>query len=141
MSVKIRHRINDHNLQAFLRSPAGGIAKNMFKRAVRIRSAAQRNLGRSPRRIRTGYLRASLYIKPVVIDGYPGFRIGSPLNYARFVHDGTGIYGPKGQPIRPKNSKWLVFIPSGGSGKVFAKEVKGMPPNPFLKDAVKAAKD
>ena len=30
---------------------------------------------------------------------------GSQINYAKYVHDGTGEYGPYGQPIKPKNGK------------------------------------
>lgn len=37
--------------------------------------------------------------------------IRSPAIYGVFVNDGTGIYGPKGQIIRPKNGKYMVFKP------------------------------
>ena len=37
--------------------------------------------------------------------------IRSPAIYGVFVNDGTGVYGPNGQVIRPKNGKYLVFKP------------------------------
>ena len=72
--------------------------------------------------------------------GLPGVRIGTNVEYAIFVHEGTGIYGPKGVPIRPSRAKALVFTPYGAVKPVFAKQVKGMPANPFLVNALWAAK-
>lgn len=141
MSVKIRHHIKDVALEHLLRSPQKGVYKDMFKRALKVQAAARRNLNSSPRRIDTGALRASIYVKPISVGGYPGFRIGTPLKYARFVHDGTGVYGPKGRPIRPVRAKHLRFKPKGSARYVYAKEVKGMRPNPFLKNALKAARN
>lgn len=70
--------------------------------------------------------------------------IGSPLPYARYIHEGTGIYGPKGTPIVPVTRQALKFQVKGASGRrrgadarwVFAKSVKGIRPNPFLVDAL-----
>lgn len=137
-TARVRHRINDAVLEEILRSPQKGVYKDMFKRALKVQAAARRNLNNSPRRINTGALRASIYVKPISVDGYPGWKIGSPLKYARFVHDGTGIYGPKGRPITPKRAKYLRFKPRNGARFIYAKQVKGMRPNPFLKDALKA---
>jgi hypothetical protein len=76
----------------------------------------------------------------VLINGAPVARVGTIVHYARFVHDGTGIYGPKHAPIRPKKSRWLVFTPKGQKSPVFARSVRGMPGTPFLRDALPAAK-
>jgi hypothetical protein len=77
----------------------------------------------------------------VTYRGLPAARIGTPLRRARWIHDGTGIYGPRRTPIRPTRAKRLVFKPKGSKRIVFAKSVKGMKANPFLKDALPAAKD
>lgn len=50
--------------------------------------------------------------------------------YAKFVHDGTGIYGPRKTPIVPKKSKFLSFDSLGTHWVL--KSVKGQRPNPFL---------
>jgi len=139
-TVRVRHKVNNTAIQLMLRNPNGGVAKDMLKRAVKVQTAAKKNLSRPPQRVRTGYLRASIYIKPVIIDGMPGFRIGTSVRYAWFVHNGTGIYGPRHTVIRPKRAQYLVFKPSGLNHVIFAKQVKGMRPNPFLKDALKAAR-
>jgi hypothetical protein len=58
--------------------------------------------------------------------------------HARWVHDGTGIYGPIGEPITVKDAKFLVFffdkeLQSGD--KFVGKSVKGQKANPYLERA------
>jgi hypothetical protein len=137
--MPVRHHYKPATMHEILASPHGGLAKNMFKRAVRVQSEAKKNLQRPPQRVNTGQLRASITISPYLYKGYPAFRIGSSLKHARFVHDGTGIYGPHHQMIEPVNAKVLHWQGVGGVD-FFARKVKGMPPNPFLRDALFVAK-
>lgn len=137
--MAVHHKYNPVTMHAILASPQGGLAKDMFKRAVRVQAKAKQNLQRPPRRVKTGALRASITITPYLFDGYPAFRVGSPLKYATWVHDGTGIYGPHHQLIEPTSAKALRW--QGNMGEfIFAKHVKGIQPNPFLTDALSAAK-
>lgn len=62
----------------------------------------------------------------------------SNVRYALLVNDGTGIYGPTGQPITPVNSKYLVF--SIGGQTIFTKEVKGQRPNPYIDTSLEETK-
>lgn len=59
------------------------------------------------------------------------------VDYAIYHAKGTGIYGPEHRPITPKKGKALVFRTKSGV-LVFAKSVKGIPPNPWLVNALKA---
>ncbi len=116
-------------------------------RANRVLNAARRN---AP--VDEGRLRSSLavtYSKGPA--GQPIARIGSNLDYALYVHEGTGVYGPKGTPIRAKAGqfmRWPVKNNSGqgrrryagGSTAAYAREVRGVPPRPFLRDALDAAR-
>jgi hypothetical protein len=138
------HRLNRAALYAQLRNPAGGLARDMLRRGLKVESAAKRNLAGAngrPKRIDTGQTRASVTATPATYKGWPAARIGSPLRRARLIHDGTGIYGSRGRPIRPTRAKRLRFKPKGSNRVVYAKSVKGMKANPFLKDALSAAKD
>jgi hypothetical protein len=54
------------------------------------------------------------------------------------VHNGTGIYGPRRHPIYPRRAKALRWKAVDGK-TIFAKSVKGMKKNQFLKDALSAA--
>ena len=51
--------------------------------------------------------------------------------YGKYVHSGTGIYGKRKRPIRPKRGKFLKFTGKDGRD-VFVKEVKGQKADPFL---------
>ncbi|AXQ60642.1 tail completion or Neck1 protein [Gordonia phage MelBins] len=105
----------------------------------RVQNAARR---RAP--VDSGALRNSI---EYVVDVGPNstrVTIGSALPYARYLHEGTGIYGPQGTPIVPVTREVLKFQVKGSSGRrrgrdapwVFAKSVKGVKPNPFLVDAL-----
>lgn len=48
-----------------------------------------------------------------------------------YLEEGTGIYGPKGRPIRPVKAKALAFKVDGQW--VITKEVKGMKARPIIK--------
>lgn len=73
------------------------------------------------------------------------------VDYAGFIHDGTGVFGEKKAPIKPKHAKYLVFLADGrpnpttpdgwkkeheAGNVVFAKEVQGIEGDPFLADGL-----
>lgn len=130
-----------------MRGPGGQVMIDLERRAQRVL-----NLARQKCPVDNGTLRASLHKEPVTIGGEPAYRIGSPLEYAIYVHEGTGIYG-KGAPIRPRNGRFLRWpaVNNSGSGNrrykagatqsyIFARQVKGMPGRPFLREALEAAR-
>lgn len=96
----------------------------LFVVANEVMAAAK---GRSP--YRTGNLRRDISVR----RHGDGFAVGNSrlAEYALFVHQGTGVYGPKREPIRPVNAKALK-IPGVG----FRKSAKGMKARPYLEWAV-----
>lgn len=86
-----------------------------------------------------GMLRSSINEELVARGNTLVGRVYSDAPHALYVHQGTGIYGPNHQPIRPKRAKVLVFKPKGSSDFVFTDEVKGARPNPFLLRALNDA--
>lgn len=66
--------------------------------------------------------------------------IGTSVKYAIWVHDGTGLYGPKHAMIKPKTQRYMRFKPKNSTRYVYARETKGMVGNPFLLKALEAAK-
>jgi hypothetical protein len=144
MRMMARHKINQGAINVMFRNPAGGLARDMARRGLKVETAAKRNLAGAngkPRRINNGILRNTTQARPVTWRGLPASRIGSPVRYARLVHDGTGLFGPKKRKITPKTKKALRFKPKGSARVIFARSVKGMEANPFLKDALSAARD
>jgi hypothetical protein len=131
---------NQAELALLLTSPTGGVAKDMFRRGTNVQNKAKKNLENDPRRIDTGNLRSDIHVQLLSLGGKPAVRVGFNLFYGVFVHEGTGIYGPKGTPIVPRVSTYLRWRTKKGQ-YMYAKSVKGMRPNPFLKNAMSAAKD
>jgi hypothetical protein len=138
----VRQVIHEIPLQALLRGPAGAVAKDMLKRGYRVQARARKLISGAgpghPKRVDTGATRSSIQV--TLLGGVDlRVRIGSKLIRAIWIHDGTGIYGPRHRPIRPRSAKYLKFKPKGSKYYVYAKSVKGMRPNRFLKDALPAA--
>lgn len=98
-----------------------------------------------------GRARASLTHTVDVSATSVTLRVGSPLPYVRYLSEGTGIYGPKKRLIRPTTKQALKFPTpktigplrvgqrrpaATNRGFVFAKSVRGIPPNSFFRDAL-----
>ena len=123
------------------------VAKDLLKRGFKVQARARLLLSGSaghPKRVDTGLLRTSVQVRLMDTAGITTkVRVGTNRRYARWVHDGTGIYGPRKVPIKPRSAKALKFKAGyGGGGKktIYARTVKGMKKNEFLKDALPAFK-
>jgi HK97 gp10 family phage protein len=64
--------------------------------------------------------------------------VSASANYARFVEEGTGLFGPKKELIRPKTKKFMKW--NGSNGPVFARTTKGQHPKHFMRDAFNSSK-
>lgn len=135
--------------QAALKSIAlAGAAEDIKIRANRVL-----NVARSRAPVDKGGLRNSLHIEFATGPGGVTIaRIGSNLPYAIYVHEGTGIYGPRHAMIYPKSGRFMVWPARNLSGSgtvqfkggktsafVFATKTKGMPGRPFLVEALELA--
>lgn len=149
------YRINNDEVKDLLRGPAGAIVLDLTRRCIRVQTEAKRLCP-----VDNGTLRNSIaYEIRVTANGFVG-RVGSNLKYARWRHDGTGIYGPHGTRIVPRTASVLRFptrgttsvrrssVPGRGSvrtksqaptGFAFARSVRGTPGVPFLRNALPAA--
>ena len=141
-TVSWSHQLDLGAVRTLLNSPTGGVVRDLLRRGFLVETQAKRNLGGvgGPKRIDTGRLRASIATVVVHRNNTPAVLVGTNVNYALFVHDGTGLYGPRHAPIRPRRGKYLRFRPRGSKRWVYARQVKGMRPNPFLTNALPAAR-
>lgn len=57
--------------------------------------------------------------------------------YMKWQNEGTGVFGPRGQPIKP-HRRGGVLVFDGIGGVVFAREVKGTEPTHFWERTVDA---
>lgn len=149
MASSVHHKLDFSALQFMFNSPNGAVAKDLMKRGARVESRAKRNVsgigGSGPKRVDTGHLRSSIKHHLVIRPEGLSVRIGTNVHYALFVHNGTGLYGPRHRLIRPRRAKALVWrskLHGQKSGKfrgfVVVKSTKGMKPNPFLAAALPA---
>lgn len=144
---RIHVKFNDAQIDDFLFSPTGPVVQEVARVARRVENQAKRN---AP--VDEGTLRASIFTEIDIARPRVTARVGSKLKYALYVHEGTGIYGPRGAVIRPRTASVLVFepgrligpLPRGRresprgrrGGPIFAKFVRGIPKNPFLVEAL-----
>lgn len=127
-SVEIR--VNNVALQNMLRNPKGQVARGILKIGKKVERRAKRLVP-----VDQGVLRNSISTELIIRKG-PVARIGTKAKYALYVHEGTGIYGPRGVPITPKHSKVMVFTSRKTGNLVYARSVKGMKGTPYLRDAL-----
>lgn len=86
-----------------------------------------------------GQLQQSISVKgPVMTADNIFATVSTDLKYGRYQEEGTGIYGPKGTPIRPKNGKVLAWKKNGKW--IFAREVSGVKPKWYMKQAREEAR-
>lgn len=130
----IRWRPNEAGLRQLLESPDGDVAN-----AVRVILDNTARIARSIVPVDSGRLRHSISTRMEysrrAVRGY----VYVKPEYGIYVHEGTGIYGPRGAPIEPKRGKYLVFTPKGSSQPVFARQVRGQRPQRFLLRALQTA--
>lgn len=60
-------------------------------------------------------------------------KLNPEVEHAKWVHEGTGIYGSSRRPYTPRVKPYMIFFWHGR--KWFAKSVKGQKAQPFLFDA------
>lgn len=102
------------------------VSKNVEKSCMLIEREARENCP-----VDQGFLRASIThdvaVDPKEIIGY----VGTNLEYAPYVHNGTGLYAEDGSG---RKTPW-TFCVKAGKYKGFHVTV-GQKPQPFLRDAV-----
>jgi len=129
--VPIFHSINYPEVTRLLTSPGGGVSRDIHRRGRNVERMAQRVVRKD-----TGTLAASIHTERMIPVGV---KVGTNLRYARYVHYGTGIYGPYHRPITSKRGKYLVFWSKKYNRIIYTKKVRGQTPNPFLQRALVAA--
>lgn len=131
-SIKLKVKLNRSVARA---SALDAARKDLPRRAAKVQREARRL---APKR--TGDLRRSIDVLLYETSAGPVARIGSDSKVARWQHEGTGIYGPTGRPIRPVRARVLRFKPKGARKFVYAAQVRGVKPTRFLVRALPAGR-
>ncbi len=67
-------------------------------------------------------------------------KIKSPAGYAKYVNDGTGIYGPYKTPIYSKHIGTPLAFQVGGA-MVYTRMIKGQKPQKIVERSIKETED
>jgi hypothetical protein len=132
--VSVNVTLHQGALDRLLRRPGGPVYDNVV--AGTLNKTAAIATATAP--TDTGFLKNN---RSIEIDAGPGSLKGSLVyhaHYAKFVLKGTGLFGPRGDLIRPRTATYMVFIGRDGS-RVYAKTTKGQRKQPFLQNAFRAA--
>lgn len=122
-----RFEVNEAALRELLRGGNGPVVRHINQITRRAVNEAKR---RCP--VDTGLLRSSITGAVTVSATRVTGRIGTNVQYARYVHDGRG-------PIVPRRRRFLRFKPKGSNTFVYARRVGPQPANPFLLEGLRAA--
>lgn len=125
----------ESRVRRLLQDKRGGLAKDMMRRGRRVERRAKKLV-----QVDTGHLRSNINTQPTTYRGYPAADIGTNVFYARWAHDGTGIYGPRGRYITPRRAKFLRWYSKSSGKPIFAKRIRGMRGSHFLERALPAAR-
>jgi phage gpG-like protein len=126
-------KLNTAAIKAQITGPSGMVAKEMMKRGNRVQNKAKQLCPTDG-----GRLKNSITLELRGSGDRMEVRVGTNVAYAVWVHEGTGIYAGRGY-ITPKRGRFLSWKPRGGA-RVFARKIKGQKAQPFLKDALPAAR-
>jgi phage gpG-like protein len=137
-------KLNEAQMRQLLTSPQGPVWQELHRQGRAVQRTAQILVPTDQ-----GQLKSSIVLEMDTQGGLPIARVGTNVKYAIWVHEGTGIYGPRKTPIRPRSARLLKWPIKNQSGKgarrykggktanfAFAKQVKGMRPRPFLRVAL-----
>lgn len=140
-------KIDQEALRTLLSSPRGAVWADIQRRTNRVLNQARRN---AP--VDEGRLRASLAMEMRSANGSPIGRVGTNVEYAMYVHEGTGVEAGRGYilPVRARVLRWAAINNTGSGTRryrggatqqfVYAKRSRGVKARPFLRDALTAAK-
>jgi hypothetical protein len=116
---------NDAELRRILSSPAGAVAVDLARRAIRVESRAKQLCP-----VDTGRLRSSITWRIIYSGGALDALVGTNVEYAIFVHEGTRPHVIRGNP-------WLYW--PGAAHPVRQVNHPGTRAHRFLVDALPAA--
>lgn len=122
---------NPAGIKSLYTGDSSPVVKDLRRRADRVALAAKLRVNK-----RSGRLAASISTRPTMYGptGAPFVMVGSRLNYALLVHNGT-----RPHTIRPRRpGGLLVFTSRGRQVRTMLVRHPGTRPNPYLLEALPA---
>jgi hypothetical protein len=130
--VASRLIISQSSIDSLMAGPGGAVAADLLKRGRRVQNDARR---RCP--VDHGRLRSDIQVVLEMHGSLPSVKVGNSVDYAWFVHEGTGVYGPRRRTIRAKKRGGVLRFTVNGK-VLYRPRVRGVKGRPYLKDALPA---
>ena len=111
-------------IEEFKRAPA--VVNEKLQSGVKEAGKTILSIEKKEAPVKTGNLRRNIQFSYSPISAM----IWPQSGYAVFIEEGTGLYGPRKDFIRPKRAKVLAFKINGKM--IFTKKVRGQKANPFV---------
>lgn len=119
---------------AALFAPSGIVGREISRVTNRVRNEIARRT-----RVDTGRMRAGWATRVTTRGDQVIGEVYNDVFYTAYHVWGTGIYGPTGTPIRAVTREYMRFqTRRSGSEWVYAKEVSGIRPDPFVREGLRA---
>jgi hypothetical protein len=140
LTFRLLTRDLDEKLRVNLLVEDGVVRSEVQRRARNVRDRA-RELAEARSAHSSGALPASIRYTTAELRGTKEVvaQVGSDLEHALWVEEGTGVFGPRGTPITPRSAAFLVFESEEFGRRIIASEVQGQPGKHYLRDALSAA--
>ena len=130
--MKVHVDVDQKKLRAFVETDGAELVRDTTQRVA--------NYAKALAPVDTGRLRGSIRTRVETRGLRVTGTVAATARHAVWVHEGTGLYGPRHRYITPKHGRYLVF--PGRSGRtVFARRVAGMRPRRFLVAALRRGAD
>jgi hypothetical protein len=141
MATMTRYDFNPAVLNRIVNDPAGGVVRDLERRGDNVKAEAKRLV--APRS-RTGNLERSIDTTLVFGTDGPEVRIGSNLEYALYLEEGTRPHPitpqGRGYPLRSAPDNPDPLLPPEQRRDPFYVDHPGNPEYPFLRPALEAAR-
>lgn len=133
MGAQVQFIVSRAGIESVLKGDGSMAARALLDLARQVERQAKLNVP-----VDTGRLRGAIRSSMTTEAGKPVALVRAETNYAIFVHEGTGLYGPRHQRIVPTAPKTLFrwTDKSAPGGVRFARSTRGVRPRPFLRDAL-----
>lgn len=129
--AQVKMRYSDPVIRNILNAPSGMVGQYLARLGREVATSARR---RAPHA--SGQLAGSITSEVQGRGGSLQAVVTANARHAMWVHEGTGIYGPRGRYILPRSGKFMTW--QEGGEWVVARRVAGIPKRPYLRDAMEA---
>ena len=136
MAVQVRVDLHQTAIRNFLYSPGGPVVRGVRGWAQEVRATA---VVKAPKD--TGELAGSSSVEMNTLPGLVVGVIRFSAPHAMWVHEGTGVYGPRRRPITARGRVMRFRGRRGGAGRnrgfTYTRSAQGQPGKPFLVTALR----